>query len=103
MGGSAGCLGQGTSSPCGPIVEKKVPHDAECLSTAPLPKHPSLDTQPSSTGRPLLGDPSSGWFRLSTGCLRKNHLVWFLTGDLTSMGSPLSLERAEQGPKPPSA
>ncbi|MPC35965.1 hypothetical protein E2C01_029404 [Portunus trituberculatus] len=60
----------------------------------PLPKHPSLNTQPSSTGRPLLGDPYSGWLRWSTGSLRRN---------LTSMGSPLPLERAEQGTKPPLA
>ncbi|MPC63841.1 hypothetical protein E2C01_057947 [Portunus trituberculatus] len=67
----------------------------------PLPKDPSLDTQPSSTGRPLLGHPSSGWLRWSTGSLRRNHLVWPLTGDRTNMGSPLPLEKAEQGPKPP--
>ncbi|MPC54470.1 hypothetical protein E2C01_048388 [Portunus trituberculatus] len=69
----------------------------------PFPKHPSLDTQPSSTEGPLLGDPSSGWLSWSTGSLRRNYLVWPLTGDLTSMGSPLSLRRAEQGPKPPLA
>ncbi|MPC95717.1 hypothetical protein E2C01_090941 [Portunus trituberculatus] len=67
----------------------------------PLPKHPSLDTQPSNTGQPLLGDPSSGWLRWSTGSWRRNHLVWPLTGDLTSMGSPLPLRRAEQGLKAP--
>ncbi|MPD02953.1 hypothetical protein E2C01_098562 [Portunus trituberculatus] len=39
-----------------------------------LSKHPSLDTQPSSTGRPLMGDPSSGWLLWSTGSLRRNHL-----------------------------
>ncbi|MPC57726.1 hypothetical protein E2C01_051714 [Portunus trituberculatus] len=69
----------------------------------PLPKHPCLDTQPSSTGRPLLGDTFSGCFRWSTGSLRRNHLVWPLTGDITSMGSPLPLERVEQGPMPPLA
>ncbi|MPC35947.1 hypothetical protein E2C01_029387 [Portunus trituberculatus] len=41
----------------------------------PLLKHPTLDTQPFSTGWPLLGDPSSGWLRWSTGSLRTNHLV----------------------------
>ncbi|MPC67266.1 hypothetical protein E2C01_061439 [Portunus trituberculatus] len=69
----------------------------------PLPKHPSLDTQPSNTGRPLLGNPSSGWLHWSTASLYRNHLVWPLTGDLTSMGSPLLLGRAEHGPKPPLA
>ncbi|MPC96635.1 hypothetical protein E2C01_091906 [Portunus trituberculatus] len=47
----------------------------------PLPKHTSLDTQPSSTGQPLLGETSSGWVRWSTGSLRRNHLVWPLSGD----------------------
>ncbi|MPC83437.1 hypothetical protein E2C01_078146 [Portunus trituberculatus] len=38
---------------------RKFVHDR--AKTPPtLQKHPSLDTQPSSTGRPLLGDPSSG-------------------------------------------
>ncbi|MPC19578.1 hypothetical protein E2C01_012496 [Portunus trituberculatus] len=40
-----------------------------------LPKHPSLDIQPSNTGRPLLGDSSSGQLRWSTGTLRRNHLL----------------------------
>ncbi|MPC59316.1 hypothetical protein E2C01_053334 [Portunus trituberculatus] len=64
----------------------------------PIPKHPSLDTQLSSSGRPILGDPFSGWLRWSTGSLRRNHLAWPFTGDLTSMGSPLPIERAEQDP-----
>ncbi|MPC62863.1 hypothetical protein E2C01_056953 [Portunus trituberculatus] len=41
---------------------KKRPHMMQnvCPRQDPFPKHPSLDTQPSSTGRPLLGNPSSG-------------------------------------------
>ncbi|MPC30757.1 hypothetical protein E2C01_024026 [Portunus trituberculatus] len=84
--------------------KKKAPHDAKFVhdrAETPLPKHHRLDNQPSSTRRPLLSDLSSGWLRWSTGSLRRNHLVWPLTGDLTSMGRPLTLGLAEQGPKPP--
>ncbi|MPC56823.1 hypothetical protein E2C01_050789 [Portunus trituberculatus] len=56
------------------LVEGNLPSDSDLKMTSrgkfvhdraktPLPKHPSLDTQPSSTGRPLLGDPSTGQSR----------------------------------------
>ncbi|MPC80238.1 hypothetical protein E2C01_074812 [Portunus trituberculatus] len=70
MGGSAGCRGGGTSSPCGQVVLKKRSHmirkfvhgRAETPSQsipAWTPNHPAQDG-------PLLGDPSSGWLRWST-------------------------------------
>ncbi|MPC72353.1 hypothetical protein E2C01_066656 [Portunus trituberculatus] len=43
-----------------PHMKRMFVHDR---AKTTLPKHPSLDIQPSSTGRPLLGDPSSGWLR----------------------------------------
>ncbi|MPC61586.1 hypothetical protein E2C01_055660 [Portunus trituberculatus] len=74
MGGSTGCRGRGTSSPCGPA---------------------RIHNYPSQVG-PYWAIPPAGGLRWSTGSLRRNHIVWPLTGDLTS---PLPLERAEQGPK----
>ncbi|MPC61471.1 hypothetical protein E2C01_055543 [Portunus trituberculatus] len=43
---------------------KKWPHMIRMFfhdrAETPLPKHPSLDTQPSNTGRPLLAIPLAG-------------------------------------------
>ncbi|KAK4327022.1 hypothetical protein Pmani_002472 [Petrolisthes manimaculis] len=94
-GPSAGRRGRGTSSPTGPLVLKSTPmarkfaHDGAKTPFPNIswPRHPTIQHRTAPRRQSLW---RAALLARTGSLLHRNHLVWSLTGDLTSMGNPLS-------------
>ncbi|KAK3868808.1 hypothetical protein Pcinc_025846 [Petrolisthes cinctipes] len=92
-GPSAGRHGMGTSSSMGPFVLKSSPNGSKVCprdgaeTNISWPKHPINQHRTTPRGRSLW---RAALLARIGSLLHGNHLVWSLTGDLSSMGSPLS-------------